>query len=746
MRTLKHTSVSLAALAAAAALPSAAWAESTPAREIVVVTAGRWPEAVSASPGSVAVVSANGLAGVDNGEDLARRVAGLQAALANGSQTAFQIRGLGAVDHQALTPGAAAVYVDGVYLATNVQTSQIAYDLDRVEVLKGPQGTLYGRNASSGSIHFISRRPGEDATLEAGLSIGRLNRIDADAAAGGRIHGNLSGRIAGRYLREDAVLDNVGGPERAGGERDEFGLRGALALDLDDATRLLWRAHYEEDNGINPAPRNSGLRVGDHQISVGADGVQKTDNEFFGGAFEVAATRGAWTITSLTAIEGYNQQYGFDFDGTPAMQANLSYNRDYLQVSQDVDARADWTLGAGLEGRSLLGLSLSADDFIQDYLIWCGVLDPATLAGTCTYPGAPGRVGPSPASPAAAVSLLTHVTQAREAASLFTQNDIGLTDRLTLTLGARLTSETIEGRGWGQHIYADGVRAFNNRSGLGLAIGENVIDDDHLTANAALRYSLGEGAMIYAAYNSGYKSGGFNGEVQNNATHFQDEGLFGAETVDAYEAGLKWRLGDSLSVDAAGFWQDYTDPQARIFVFFPLPGGGSITSNSLANLDSARAYGADLSLDWRPLPGLSVAAGLVLLDTEIEQGADASGSANAATFDGKPMPFASEVSGTLAIRHEWLLEAERRLVLDLSGKAESGYFLDAEGRQDRRQSAYGVVDASVTYQLDARGIALSLWGRNLTDTDYAVSGYGFIGYDTFRSAPMTWGVSARVKR
>jgi len=677
---------------------------------------------------------------------LARQVAGLQAALANGAQTAFQIRGLGAVDHQALTPGAAAVYVDGVYLATNVQTSQLAYDLDRVEILKGPQGTLYGRNASSGSIHFISRQPGDELSATAGLSVGRFNRLDADAAIGGPIAGGLSGRIAGRYLREDAPLENVGGPEDAGGVRDEFGVRGALAFDADDATRFTARVHYEEDNGINPAPLNSGLSLQDHQISVGADGVQDTDNEFFGGAFEIAATRGSWAITSLTAIEGYNQQYGFDFDGTPDAVANLSYDRDYLQFSQDIDARTDWTLGERFAGRTLIGLSLSADDFIQDYLIWCGDLDDQTLAGTCAYPGAPGRVGPTPASSSPAVSLLTHITQAREAWSLFTQNDLALTERLTLTLGGRYTSETIEGRGYGQHIYADGTRAFNNRSGLGLAIGENVIDDDHLTANAALRYSLSDSAMVYAAYNSGYKSGGFNGEVQNNATHFQDEGLFGAETVDAFETGLKWRLGDTLSIDAAGFWQDYTDPQARIFVFFPLPGGGSITSNSLANLDSARAYGADLSVDWRPAEGVSIAAGLVLLDTEISQGSDASGSANAATFDGKPMPFAPEVSGTLAYRQEWPLAADRRVSLELSGKAESGYFLDAEGRQDRRQSAYGVIDGALRYYLDGQGLEFALWGRNPTDTDYAVSGYGFIGYDTFRSAPLSWGVSARVRR
>lgn len=730
---LRHVGLAVAVCAGAPAFAQTALQD-----DQIVVTATRDVTAVSELPQSVSILSGDDLAAVDGAEDIVMRLAGVQAAISNGSQTTFQIRGVGAVDHQALTPSAAAVNLDGVFLATNVQASLLAYDLERVEVLKGPQGTIQGRNASSGSVNFITARPIEPFEAYADVSYGSFNRWDVQAAAGGKLKEGVSGRIAARYLRQDAALANVGGPEDTGGVRDEYGVRGALAFDMGEGSELLLRAHVEADNGVNPAPRNSGLVLGDHQISVGADGVRDTDNDFQGLSAEYTTRWGDWRITSLTAAEGFQQRYGFDFDGTPTAIANLSYDRDYLQLSQELYGRVDWDGGV-----ALLGISLASDDFSQDYLIWCGVLNPMTLVGTCQYPGAPGRVGPTPASTAPAMSLLTHIDQTRRMGAVYGTVDIDLGEATTLTLGGRQTVERIEGEGFGQHIYADGVRALNNRSGVGLAQGENTIDEDRFTGMAALRHHFNQDLMAYASFGQGYKSGGFNGEVANNVTHYQDQGLFSAETVDAYEVGLKGELGDAFSFEAAAFSQDYRHPQARIFVAFPLPGGGSITSNSLANLDAATVKGVDLSAVWCPLEGMEIVGGVVALDSEIEQGAD--GSANAATFDGKPLPFASDLSATLGVKQAWALGGDMRASLEIFAKHQSEYYLDPEGRADRRQAPLTLVDLAARLEVGG-GTELSVWGRNVTDEDYALSGYGFIGYDTFRSNPAMWGLSVRVSR
>ena len=286
-------------LAAAIAFASPAFAQ-TSGNDRVVVTATRQAESADTLPQSVTVLSGDDIAHVDGAEDLVQRLAGVQVAISNGSQATFQIRGVGAVDHQSLTPSAAAVHVDGVFLATNVQASLLAYDLARVEVLKGPQGTIQGRNASSGSINFITAAPTDEPESYVDISYGRFDRWDVSAAASGKLTDGVRGRIAGRYLKQDAALENVGGPKTAGGERDEYGLRGALAFDMGGDSQLLLRAHVEADNGVNPAPRNSALVLDDHQISVGADGVQGTDNDFHGLSAEYTTRLGDWRITSLS--------------------------------------------------------------------------------------------------------------------------------------------------------------------------------------------------------------------------------------------------------------------------------------------------------------------------------------------------------------------------------------------------------------------------------------------------------------
>lgn len=724
-------------LAATAIAGIPAWAQTAAPDDTVIITSTRREATSQALPVSVAVLGARDIEQIASIDELADRVAGVQVAISNGSQATFQIRGLGAVDHQALTPSAAAVHVDGVFLATNVQASSLAYDLQRVEVLKGPQGAIQGRNAASGSVNIFTATPTDTPEAYLKASAGSFAHKSLEGALSGPLAEGISGRIAGRMLFEGPALKNVGGPADAGGRTEQYGLRGAIAFDLGGDSELLLRAHAEADKGINPAPRNSGVIVSDHQISVGRDGLQPTDNTFSGLSAAYATTLGGWKIRSLTAVESFEQRYGFDFDGMPGPLANLSYDRDFQQVSQEVTASTRWT-----GGDLVAGLSLATEDFSQDYLIWCGDLNAATLAGTCAYPGAAGRVGPSPASTAPAVSLLTHMDQQRDMGAIFASLDLLLDADTTLTIGGRQTIERIEGEGFGQHIFADGVRALNNRSGVGPATGANAIDENRFTGTLAIQRRVGDLGSVYASFGQGYKSGGFNGEVANNVTHYQDEGLFRAETVDAYEVGFKGDLLNSLSVEAAYFWQEIDAPQARIFVAFPLPGGGLITSNSLANLNAATVSGVDISAVWRATDTLRISGGVVALDSEIDQPASASGADNALVFDGKPLPFASDLSMTLGVQESWALPDDQRLGLDIFLKYQSEYYLDAEGRADRRQGPVTLLDSTLRWSPTDR-LDLELWGRNLLDKDYAVSGYGFVGYNTFRSHPAMWGVSLK---
>ena len=743
-----HISIFALTITAISAHSAIAQTVTDEATDQVIVTATKQTKTAAELGLSVNVIDGAQLSQFDGAEDLTTRVSGLQAAVANGNQVAFQIRGIGAVDHQALTPTAAAVYIDGSYQATNVQTGPLLFDIETAEVLKGPQGALYGRNASSGAINFNSVLPTQTKSGYIAGEYGNFDRVNLTAAGTVPVSDIFALRLSGRYLNQGPVLDNVEtndavpAPKSGAGERDEFGLRALGLLTVSPQTEVLFNLHYAEDNGVNTAPLNSSRDVSEHEISIGPDGIQDTDNEFHGGSVKLTHTSGNLSVVSLTAYEAYNQQYGFDFDGTPApfdvasLNANLAYDRDFFQISEELRINYDAD-----KADLMAGLYLEAEDFDQDYLIWCGELDRDTLLSSCRYVGAPGRAGPTPASSGTATTLLSEITQSRKTAALFTYNTLQLAPNLDVVIGARLSHETIEGRGEGRHYFDDGVIALNNRDGLGLAQGSNRISDTRLSGNLGLNYRLTESALLYGSYSNGYKSGGFNGEVINNATHFTDEGLFGAETVNALEAGVKFSR-RAFKANLAGFYQFYDNPQARIFVPFSTDDGGSFTSNSLSNLDRATSFGLEADVTWTPIDGLDLFAGVTLLDTEIIQDENPDVPQNADTFDGNPLPFASEVSAVMSARYEWGLSEQLRASVEANGKYQSAFFLDAEGRDDRRQSGYEILDGAAYLHLK-NGVDIGVWGRNLTNADYAVSGFGFIGYNTFRGAPRSYGVALK---
>ena len=211
--------------------------------------------------------------------------------------------------------------------------------------------------------------------------------------------------------------------------------------------------------------------------------------------------------------------------------------------------------------------------------------------------------------------------------------------------------------------------------------------------------------------------------------------------MNAFELGSKLTRG-SLTFNLAGFYQFYDSPQARIFVPFDLDDGESFTSNSLSNLDKATSYGVEAEGHWTPVDGLDLNGGVTWLQTEIQQDEDPNVPQNADIFDGNALPFASEFSATFSASYQWPLSDNMSARLSGSGKYQSDFFLDAERLETRKQEGYETLDASADL-LFRNGIEVGVWGRNLSNSDYAVSGYGFIGYNTFRGQPRTYGVALK---
>ena len=162
----------------------------------------------------------------------------------------------------------------------------------------------------------------------------------------------------------------------------------------------------------------------------------------------------------------------------------------------------------------------------------------------------------------------------------------------------------------------------------------------------------------------------------------------------------------------------------------------------MSNLDEATSFGLDADVTWTPIVGLDLFAGITLLDTEINQEENPNVPQNAENFDGNPLPFASDFSGVLSARYEWALNENMSVSIKGDGKYQSAFYLDAEGLEDRRQSGYEIIDGQATLHLK-NGVDFGIWGRNLTNSDFAESGFGFIGYNTFRGDPRSYGASVR---
>ena len=754
------------------ALPTLCYAQNF--ADDIVVTATKIEASVDDLALSVSVIDGEPLNRLDSAEDIAQLIPGVQAAVANGTQIVFQTRGIGAVDHQALTPTATAVYVDGVFQATNVQTGPLLFDTERAEVLKGPQGSLYGRNASAGAINFISARPTDQNEGYVSAEIGNFDRFNLNAASNLVINENASLRIAGRYLSQGPTIDNVvtvegiEAPEEAGGERDEFGLRAIGHYAATDNTEVLLNVHYAEDNGVNPAPRNEGLDLGRHEISVGPDGVDDTDNEFYGANLQITHDLGAFEFFSLTAAEGFNQQYGFSFGAlqdfsaaVPVLSgtANLDYDRNLLQLSQE------FRLSRNTENyKSLIGVYLELEDFDQDYLVSCGELNRETLVGSCNYIVAAPRVGTAGQRvvtnedgtpvlqdviengivtgqeeiPIAANTLQSLIEQDRKTAAIFTYNQYKLSPAFELVFGGRLTFENIEGSGEGRHIFTDGVVGINNRDDIGPAIGSNEINDTQFSGNFGLNYTPIDDLLFYASYANGYKSGGFNGEVIDNAAHFDDAGLFDAETVDTVEIGVKFNR-ENFRANVAAFYNDYNDPQARFFQNVTLENGQTVGLNSLSNFDSATSAGIEAAFNYYPIEGLVIGGGATWLDTEITD-------VDQPALSGDELPFASEFSGTLNVAYRWALTEQIGARLSANAKYQSEFLLGANltnsDGTNFTQSGYETIDAHGEL-IFGSGLEFGVWGRNLSNSDYATSAFSFFGPTTFRGNPRQYGVSLK---
>jgi iron complex outermembrane receptor protein len=715
------------ASAADAATPAPA-----PPLDEIVVTARRRPELLQKVPVSVIALSAKDLESrsVTHLRSLQRFVPNLTFAPSGVGEMAGNafIRGIGQEDFGVGAEPGVGFYLDGVYLGRTFGTLMNITDVDRVEVLRGPQGTLFGKNTIGGAISVSSLPPHSEPQHRASVILGNYDRMELRAVANQPLSGRLFARLSGARIRRDghvrrlapaasaALLEQLNWrPVDLHSEGDEDNLAGRVqlrwlatdALTVDLALEGSRKRGHQGANHIDRIAPNAGILprlnnliaqgllpgppitedfAPDSLLESYATGRNWAKQDFWGGSAKLSRNLSNATLSLLLAYRGLRNHAGIDLDGLPFDITELDLHVKQRQLSAELQltgssGRLSYVGGLFLFHERSRIFPTNAN--LNNILFTCG----------CFYPpgGAP-----------------LFITDPRRLAggsyAAYAQGNYALTDRLSVSLGLRTTHERKRISGEAYQLDSD-LRPTE----ILLAVGSNRGSWNPVTYRAGIEYRFNPDVMAYASLARGYKSGGFNSRT-NLALPNLGFREFKPETALTYEAGLRSQWSHRrLRFNATLFHTDYRDIQLRQVV----PGGASVIDNAA----KARIRGFEVEVAAAPTPGLTLTGAYGHLDPRYLDVGTVPGLTLGTTFQRTP-------------RHSFTLGAdfERPVGLGTLELQAQYSFRSKEQFQIlaalNDQQAHGLVDARISLRSSDSRWAVALFGTNLTDERYRTGGRG----------------------
>ena len=744
--------------------------------------------------------------GFKTAEDIATLTPGLTA---NYSATTgvpvYSIRAVGYQDYNAISSSTVGLYFDGVAAPYTVMTRGLMFDVERVEVLKGPQGDLYGRNTTAGTINFVSRKPTDN--FEAGVTagIGSYSTVDMEMFVSGAITDGIRARVAARNVNSGEGWQNSISRDDKLGKLDTTAIRAMLDVDLGDDANLLLNFHYVDDQSENQANTayNGTLHggtefvspytpledyffvvetppwysIGDNQAADWTNSYTslytnktynlrpKRDNQLTGWSATLN-----WnltddiTLTSITAYDNFDRVESNDWDGGAFNDSSNINTTDLSVFSQEVrlaggDDDLNWILGG----------YYSSDEIDEHYHYFMSdsVYGYGSIPWGVDLFAATGGIH----------ELDTRNSQETDSAAVFGHVEWRFSDAWRLTLGARYTSEERSNSAC-TFVAEDGSLAdfLNGNFGSTLGVGDcGTIDDDptsptfifavigtpaindafHVLSNTietnrlmgkvTLDYSVSDDMLVYGTISNGFKSGGFNGANSNTTLQLAP---IKEEVLTAYEAGIKATMMDgAMQLNASAFFYDYRDKQetdaAVAFV-------GNISG--LANAPKSEISGAELDWRWMPGDGWDLRLNVALLDSEVTEwmtvDTEASAWPNTVYKDsaGTKLAMSPDLSYSVLISKQW--ETGANSVADIS--IDYTYRDETTGGADGfivGTEDYGVANARVGWGPSDRKWRAVVWAKNLTDEYYYHSAYlgGNGPFVRSNGMPRTFGFSVDVK-
>lgn len=737
----------------------------------IIVTAQRREENLQDVPLSVSAVSEDQLEALGSGGQDIRALSGRVPSLVVESSFGrtfprFYIRGLGNTDFDFNAAQPVSLIYDDVVLENPILKGFPIFDMQQVEVLRGPQGTLFGRNTPAGIVKFDSVKPRDYADGYARVSYGRFNNINAEGAVGGPLGDNVSVRLSALYQRQDDYVDNVlpsGTTEDAFGGFEEFALRLQTEVRPTDNFEILLTGQIRDLEGTarlfranNFTRGEEGLNANFDRDSVSTDGQNEQSLQSQNlsakvtwdiGPVSLISVSSYWngTSTSVGDVDG-----GFGASFLPPALTGPGVIPFTAETRDSVPNLKQYTQEFRVASNGSGPISYQAGVFYFDESLSILSENYSTLG--------------DPLNAAGGVNIVVAQEQDSKALGIFGSVTVDVTDQLSLTGGLRYNNDerdfvVVRSRDTQFPTFLQNPLGTVTRS----------VEDDTITWDASATYAVNDDINLFARVARGYRAPSIQGRIlfpPATATPLEDGvSVADSETITSYEAGIKSTLWDGRArINLSGFLYNLNDAQLTAV-------GGNVNANRLVNADNVRGYGFELDAELVPVDNLYLTAGLSYNNTEIQDTGlttAACGGVRVDTFPNVSLctildpivtaaaPFSAAIvnidGNSLPQSPRWIAnwtakysvpvgDAEVYVYTDWAYRSKINFFLyESVEFQDASQLEGGL---RVGYTTDSYD--LSAFVRNITNDTSAVSGIDFNNLTAMVNEPRIWGVSAGVK-
>ena len=729
--------------------------------EEVLVTAQRRVESLQQVPISVTAISGDRIkaGGIMTVQDVALETPNFTMAVYNIGEPQYYIRGIGNTNDSAGSDPAVGTFIDDVYIGRTGGTSMDLFDLERIEVVRGPHGTLFGKNVVGGAVSIYTRKPSQEFEGKVGLTIGNYDQYMIRGLVNGALSDTVSGKFTFSKMQRDGYVDNViDGQEYH--DADNLSMRGQLLFLPKDNVEILFGLDYSEDDqagncrNVNNLDKNDplGLAVlyppviaattgGDIRKCASSAGAGQ-DREVTGSLLRVDWDLESSTFTSITAYREADYRWSEDLAAMPWGETPFNLVDQAEEDSDQFSQEFRWTSNGGENVDWLLGAFYMkenidrAENFIGAFSAPIDALGFILLDGDVVF------------------------KQRNETTStaLFGKIDWYITDTVTWSFGARYAKDkksidqalinqedpafdigllTILGHpdprlvlGIPANGPGDLFAYIGSGSAAFLKIPFQVAASDswsEFLPSSSLSWQFSDDAQVYFTYSQGYKSGAFQSQTTSPEAAVTP---LEPETVKNYEIGIKSELANNrLRINASIFQMDYTDLQVFQLVGSLLVGGNAEATTKGFELDAA----ALLTEDWI----LGFTYGYMDAEYDVYE-------LGAFDWSGNRLPRAPENSWSINTMYTLNIAGGSAMDFSAVYASTGDFYFDPENSPSQFEDSFGMLDARVTWRAASGHWELSAWGRNLTDEEYRTHSIksNIAGSVDLWNLPRTYGLTA----